>query len=250
MQKVCTKLVLLAVLVVSGWAVAQVPSVPSYAKHVYSLDDMSGWTACSKCTGNGGASFWFKQGVWSPSQDGKSMETYVKGCWNCWADNLFVKPLGDQTWAQHIEWSIDFLWNAPKTRQSNGAYVVQAIEFDARMINGDFKYLFGTQCNYARGSWDIWNNTSRYWYHTAVPCQKWAPNSWHNVTWYLTTDYTHKYLHYVGLKVDGKQYWINKSTPAGAVSYSKQFLVQFEQDTDYAGDPWYLWVDKLNVYLW
>ena len=229
---------------------AQVPAVPSKAKKFSYVDDMSGWRGCSSCTGNPGATYWFKQGISSPSMDGKSMKTYVKGSYGAWADNLFVKTLGDQTWAHHIEWSMNFLWNAPKIRQPNGNYVVQAIEFDARMIIGEFKYLFGTQCSYGHGTWDIWNNTKRYWQHTGIACQKWGPNTWHKVTWYLEIDNTHKYLHYVGLKVDDKQYWVNKWLPAGSVSYSKQFLVQFEQDTDRYGDPWYLWVDRLDVALW
>jgi len=229
---------------------AQVPTPPSNAKWYSSVDDMSGWTACSGCTGNGGATYWYKQGVSSPSLDGKSMQTYIKGPYGTWSDNLFVKKFGDQTWARHIEWSMNFLWNAPKTKQSNGTYVVQAIEFDARMLIGEFKYLFGTQCSYGHGTWDIWNNASRYWQHTGVSCQRWGPNTWHKVTWYLEIDNTHKYLHYVGLKVDGTEYWINKWLAAGSVPYNKEFLIQFEQDTDLNGDPWYLWADQIKVALW
>ena len=228
-----------------------IPKPPSTAKYLNSIDQMSGWTACSKCANTTSAtSYWYKQWVGSPSLDGASMQTYIKGSYNAWADDLFVKTFGDQTWARHIEFTMHFLWNAPKTKQANGAYVVQAIEFDARMLIGNFKYLFGTQCDYGHGTWDIWNNTSRYWYHTSVPCQKWGPNSWHTVTWYFTIDNTNKYLHYVALSVDGKQYSVNKSMAAGAVPYNKQFLIQFEQDTDQAGDPWYLWADKIQVALW
>lgn len=228
-----------------------VPIPPSNAKYFNNVDQMSGWTACSACAQSGTASsYWFKQWVASPSLDGKSMQSYIKGSYGAWADNLFVKKFGDQTWARHIEYSTNFLWNAPKTRQGNGAYVVQAIEFDARMLIGNFKYLFGTQCNYAHGTWDIWSNTGRYWQHTAIPCQKWGPNSWHKVTWYFTLDSNTKYLHYAALKVDGKEYKVDKWLAAGAVPYNKEFLIQFEQDTDQNGDPWYLWTDKTQVVLW
>lgn len=228
-----------------------VPIPPSNAKYFNNVDQMSGWTACSACAQSGTASsYWFKQWVGSPSLDGKSMQSYIKGSYGAWADNLFVKKFGDQTWARHIEYSTNFLWNAPKTRQGNGAYVVQAIEFDARMLIGNFKYLFGTQCNYAHGTWDIWSNTGRYWQHTAIPCQKWGPNSWHKVTWYFTLDSNTKYLHYAALKVDGTEYKVDKWLAAGAVPYNKEFLIQFEQDTDQNGDPWYLWTDKTQVVLW
>jgi len=228
-----------------------IPAPPSNAKYFNNVDQMSGWIACSACAQSGTASsYWFRQWVGSPSLDGKSMESYIRGSYGAWADNLFVKKFGDQTWARHIEYSTNFLWNAPRTRQGNGAYVVQAIEFDARMLIGNFKYLFGTQCNYGHGTWDIWSNTGRYWQHTAIPCQKWGPNTWHKVTWYFTIDSNTKYLHYAALKVDGTEYRVDKWVAAGPVPYNKEFLIQFEQDTDLNGDPWYLWTDKTQVALW
>jgi len=228
-----------------------IPAPPSNAKYFNNVNQMSGWIACSACAQSGTASsYWFRQWVGSPSLDGKSMESYIRGSYGAWADNLFVKKFGDQTWARHIEYSTNFLWNAPRTRQGNGAYVVQAIEFDARMLIGNFKYLFGTQCNYGHGTWDIWSNTGRYWQHTAIPCQKWGPNTWHKVTWYFTIDSNTKYLHYAALKVDGTEYRVDKWVAAGPVPYNKEFLIQFEQDTDLNGDPWYLWTDKTQVALW
>jgi len=228
-----------------------IPAPPSNAKYFNNVDQMSGWIACSACAQSGTASsYWFRQWVGNPSLDGKSMESYIRGSYGAWADNLFVKKFGDQTWARHIEYSTNFLWNAPRTRQGNGAYVVQAIEFDARMLIGNFKYLFGTQCNYGHGTWDIWSNTGRYWQHTAIPCQKWGPNTWHKVTWYFTIDSNTKYLHYAALKVDGTEYRVDKWVAAGPVPYNKEFLIQFEQDTDLNGDPWYLWTDKTQVALW
>lgn len=228
-----------------------IPKPPSNAKLFNGIDQMSGWIACSACANSGTASsYWFKQWVRNPSLDGASMQTYIKGSYDSWADDLFVKKFGDQTWARNIEFSMNFLWNAPKTKQSNGRYVVQAIEFDARMLIGEFKYLFGTQCNYAYGTWDIWSNTGYKWEHTALPCQKWAPNSWHKVTWYFTIDDNHKSLHYVAVRVDGVDYKVDKWMAAGSVPYNKEFLVQFEQDTDQNGDPWYLWADNIQVALW
>jgi hypothetical protein len=240
-----------AYLTVSVSGSGLIPTPPSGAKYFNNVDQMSGWTKCSACANKVAAeSYWFKQWVSSPSLDGASMETYIKGSYGAWADDLFVKKFGDQTWARHIELTMNFLWNAPKTKQPNGAWVVQAMEFDARMLIGDFKYLFGTQCDYGKGNWDIWNNTKYYWQHTAIPCQKWGPNSWHKITWYFTLDNSTKYLHYAALRVDGVDYKVDAWLPAGPVPYNKEFLIQFEQDTDLNGDPWYLWVDKIQVALW
>jgi hypothetical protein len=38
--------------------------------------------------------------------------------------------------------------------------------------------------------------------------------------------------------------------PAVATSWGDDFGVQFQQDTDSAGDPWYEWVDKVNAAIW
>jgi hypothetical protein len=43
---------------------------------------------------------------------------------------------------------------------------------------------------------------------------------------------------------------VDRWVAAGAVPYNKEFLIQFEQDTDYNGDPWYLWADKIQAVLW
>jgi hypothetical protein len=50
--------------------------------------------------------------------------------------------------------------------------------------------------------------------------------------------------------VDGRDYNVDKWVAAGPVPYNKEFLIQFEQDTDLNGDPWYLWADKIQVALW
>jgi hypothetical protein len=167
-----------------------------------------------------------------------------------WADDLFVRKFGDQDWANHIEYTMSFMWNASKTKQPNGAYVVQALEFDTYFSTNGFKYMFGSECNYAGGYWDIWNNTGRYWQHTSVPCNKFGPGQWHKLTWYVSRDQSTKYLHYVALQVDNTQYKIDAWVPAVATSWGDDFGVQFQQDTDSAGDPWYEWVDKVNAAIW
>ena len=146
--------------------------------------------------------------------------------------------------------SLNFMWNAPKTKQSNGNYVVQAMEFDTLFLDNGFKYWFGTQCSYGHGTWDLWNTKGHYWQHLTVPCHKWAPGSWHNVTWYLERDPNKKYVHFVVLQVDGTQYKIDKWMPATGVARGHNFKIQWEQDTDVNGDPWYMWIDQVNTTIW
>lgn len=244
------KLVAWLLLAVSPSLAQLIPKPPSSAKVFNDVDQMSGWVGCDKCANGVRATFWFKQNVSSPSLDGRSMLGYIKGGYKLWADDLFVKEFGDQRNKNHILWSTTFKWNAPKIRQPNGRYVVQAIEFDTLFLDNGYKYWFGTQCGYAHGTWDLWNMSGRYWEHLSLPCQKWAPGSWHNVTWYLERDPVKKYVHFVTLQVDGKQYYINRWMRAVGVAAGHNFKVQWEQDTDMYGDPWYMWVDKMKVTLW
>jgi len=67
-----------------------IPKPPSTAKVFSNIDQMNGWIACSVCANDTPAIYWFKQGISSPSLDGNAMQTYVKGDYKTWADNLFV----------------------------------------------------------------------------------------------------------------------------------------------------------------
>ncbi len=235
-----------------AFAPAQVPTPPSNATWLWHLDDNTGWKKCGGgCANvNDPKVYWFKQGVSSPSIDGKAMEAYIEGCYDCWADDLFYYHLGAQNWATHMEYKFNFQWNAPKTKQSNGHYVVQGMEFDAFWSENSFKYNLSSQCSYYQGYWGLWDPVNADWKNISVPCPRWAPGSWHQIIWYVTRDPIAKTSTYVGLEVDGKQYWINHSTPALWTSWDDSSGVQFEQDTDRDGDPWYMWVDQVAVALW
>ena len=229
---------------------SSIPTPPASAKKWTNLDQMGGWHGCDMCANGVTATFWFKQAVSSPSLDGKSMLGYIKGGYQRWADDLFVKEFGDQRSANHVRFDISFRWSAPKTKQPNGRYVVQGMEFDTLFLDDSFKYWFGTQCSYGSGWWDIWNMKGRYWQHTSIPCQKWPPDSWHTVTFYGTRDRNTKYVHFVALRVDGKEFKLDKWMPAAPVAAGHNFKFQWEQNTDLYGDPWYMWVDKLTVAVW
>src|SRR5581483_6197772 len=136
--------------------VGLIPTPPSSAKTWTNVDQVGGWHGCDKCANGVTATFWFKQGVSSPSLDGSSMLGYIKGGYQRWADDLFVKEFGDQRWADHVRFDITFRWTAPKTKQPNGRYVVQGMEFDTLFLDDSFKYWFGTQCSYGSGWWDVW----------------------------------------------------------------------------------------------
>ena len=231
-----------------------IPAPPSYAQTWNDVEEKSGWSDCGSCAGNPNGTgpkgnYWFKQGVSSPSLDGNSMETYIGG-WVPWADDVFAYHFGPQNWANHILYTVHFLWNAPNTKSGDGAYVVQAVEFDSYFFSGGFKYLFGTQCDYAGGYWGIWNGPDNKWQNTSVKCNKFPPNQWHTVTWYGERDQSTKKLHFVALAVDGNQSKIDAWMDAAGSGSTDDSGIQFQQDSDQYGSPWNAWIDQVSVSIW
>jgi len=231
-----------------------IPMPPSSAQTWNKVEEKHGWSDCGACAGNPSGTgpkgnYWFKQGVTSPSLDGNSMETYIGG-WVPWADNVFAYHFGPQNWANHILYTVHFLWNAPKTRGADGAYVVQAVEFDSYFFSGGFKYLFGTQCDYAGGYWGIWNGPDNKWQNTSLKCEKFPPNQWHTITWYGERDQNTKKVHFVALSVDGSQSKVDSWMDAVGSGSTDDSGIQFQQDSDRYGSPWNAWIDQVSLTIW
>jgi hypothetical protein len=231
-----------------------IPAPPSSAETWSKVEEKHGWSDCGACAGNPNGtgptgSFWYKQGVSSPSLDGNGMETYIGG-WVPWADNVFAYHFGPQNWANHIIYTVHFLWNAPKTYSGDGSYVVQAVEFDSYFFSGGFKYLFGTQCDYAGGYWGIWNGPDNKWQNTSLKCNKFPPNQWHTITWYGERDQTRKKVHFVALSVDGNQSKVDAWMDATGSGTNDDSGIQFQQDSDRYGSPWNAWIDQVSFTIW
>ena len=231
-----------------------IPAPPASARTWNHVEEKSGWSDCGACAGNTSGTgpvgtFWFKQGVTSPALDGKSMEAYIGG-WVPWADAVYAYHFGPQNWANHMLYTVHFLWNASKTRSGDGAYVVQGVEFDSYFYTSGFKYMFGTQCDYAGGYWGIWNGPNNKWQNTSLKCNKFPPNSWHTITWYGERDQSTKKLHFVALAVDGKQSSIDGWMDAVGSSNVDDSGIQFQQDSDQFGSPWNAWIDQVSFTIW
>ena len=231
-----------------------IPAPPASAKTWNNIEERSGWSDCGACAGNPGGngpsgSFWFKQGVSSPSLDGNSMETAIGG-WVPWADDVFAYHFGPQNWADHFLYTVHFLWNAPKTRSGDGNYVVQAVEFDSFFFTGGFKYMFGTQCDYMGGYWGVWNGPANKWQNTSLRCNKVPPNQWHTISWYLERDQNQKKLHFVAISIDGNQSKIDVWMDAVGSGYNDDAGIQFQQDSDQFGSPWNAWIDQVSATIW
>jgi hypothetical protein len=170
------RFLLAGLLLMSSVAWATTP--PSNATVFPQIDDStSGWGSCTGgCAGGASAStYWMAQNQTTPSVDGASTQFYVDG--PAWTNVLFFNKLGAHDSFTHFQ--LDFWVNV----DSNSTIIGQALEFDTfQFVNGR-EYMFGTQCDYAAGSWEVWNPQAGTWRNTGVACPKFTPNVWYHITW-------------------------------------------------------------------
>jgi hypothetical protein len=110
-----------------------------------------------------------------PSRDGASTKFYVDG--PAWTDVLFWNKVGAHDDFTHFQF--DF-WVQVDT---NSTTIGQTLEFDAFQFAKGVEYMFGTQCDYATGVWEIWNQRGGRWMNSGIACQKFVPNVWYHITW-------------------------------------------------------------------
>lgn len=207
-------------------------------------DRTTGWGSCSDCAGglSKASVYWMAQFQTSPSLSGASTEFFISG--QPYSDVLFWRKLGAQDWATH--YNFDF-W----VYLDQASWYAEALEYDFFQFANQREYMFGSQCHYATGHWDIWNQATSHWIQTPLPCRKLAPNAWHHIVWqYHRTSDT--LMHYDWLAVDGAWYPLNWTEPSSAMpsGWTDNLGVQWQLDTAASPLAFHEWVDKVNVKIW
>lgn len=220
------------------------PTPPSTSKVFSNLDDMSGWGSCGStacASGSGTGSYWIAQSQTTPSLDGASMELYNSGAW---ANALWWKKLGANDWASNFLWDF-YIWvdNASLT----GA---QALEFDVFQFLGGYNYMIGSQCDYAAGFWDIWDEYHGHWVHAGIPCLKFSAGAWHHIQWYVRRVPNTYTYHYDTLIVDGAGFPVNATYSAKYIGWSDNFGAQYQLDVNGTGVGYHEWIDKATLTIW
>jgi hypothetical protein len=219
------------------------PTPPSSANVFSDINQStSNWSSCSDCAGgtytsNYWKSFW--QG--SPSMDGASLQFYNGG--GSWADVLWIKKLGQQSWATN------FLWDFYVYYDSTTAANLWSAEFDLWQSVGGYEYMIGTQCAFGDGVWDTWNQSAGHWIQTSIPCSRFSPGSWHHIQWYMQRLSGNRYK-YVTLVVDDKAYDVNQTYYANWAGWDDDLGIQFQLDLNGNGTDAHEWVDKVKLSVW
>ena len=153
-----------------------------------------GWGWCGSTSCAGGGSTASQQISWGqqPSLDGSgSVQFMVSG--SAFADGLWWYKVGPNDSVANFQF--DFWLNVSQAATSYS----QALEFDVFQYIVPTRYMFGTQCDYAKGyrngAWDVWDAGAGQWTHTSFACPGFVPGDWYHITWnfHRTSD---KYEHY------------------------------------------------------
>ncbi len=169
------------------------------------------------------------------------MELYHDGVWG---NALWWHSMGANNNATNL------LWDFYVQLDGSSANAAQALEYDAYQFVGGYNYMIGTECNYAAGVWDTWNESTGHWLHTSIPCKKFSAGTWHRIQWYMTTNHTDHTYTYKTLVVDGVVYTLNQTQPAKYLAWGDNIGAQWQLDVNASGAGFHEWIDKATLTAW
>ncbi len=220
------------------------PTPPPGAIVFNSIQNRSNWSICHQASCSGGSgegTDWMAQFQRTPSRSGSSTEFYNDGVWG---NTLWTQKLGANNNVRNFLW--DFWFYVDSNSETYG----QALEFDAFQFISGYNYMIGSQCDYGRGYWDTWNESTGHWIQTSISCPKFSPNTWHHIQWYMTTNPgAHQYTYHV-LVVDGHSYTVNYTGTAKYLAWSNNLGVQWQLDDNAQGGGYAEWIDNATLTIW
>ena len=220
------------------------PTPPGDAIWFNNIQNRGNWQWCHDpgCAGGSGrGSYWMAQHQRSPSRSGSSAEFFNSGVW---ANALWWQKVGANNSKRN------FLWDFWIYLDGNSHNAAQALEFDAFQFVGGYNYMMGTQCNYAAGKWDTYDEAAGHWVHSSAPCPRFTTSAWHHIQWYMTTNPgNHSYTFHT-LVVDGHSYTLNVTGHARNLHWGDNVGVQYQLDVNSSGTGYHEWVDNVSLAIW
>ena len=206
------------------------------------IEKMSGWQSCSVCAGAGGSgptvSHSMTQGITSPTLGAKSAQYSISGSAS-YGNALWWKQLGADSSAHNFVYSTYFYLKTPSASQS--------LEFDVNQSVSGKKYVFGTQCNMAAGTYDVWS-ASTHWVHTGIACSRPSAYKWHHITLeFQRTSGGH--VSFISVTIDGSKHYINKLYSPESSSAS-ELNVAFQMDMNKNATDYKAWLENVTLKYW
>jgi hypothetical protein len=130
---------------------------------------------------------------------------------------------------------------------------------------GGKKYMFGSQCNYATGVWQAWNDVTVQWIN-AIPntatdgsptgnpitCAKFSTGTWHHMQYFEQRTYGGR-LQYGNVTVDGVTTQWNITAPASTTTWADVYGINQQLDTNasFTGNATLQeWADEDDLTAW
>jgi hypothetical protein len=222
-----------------------------------------GWGSCVTCAGgdpNGTATIADTPFNTTPSSDGASRSFYISG--SPFTDGLWWYKVGPNDAVSHFK--MDFWLNVDASTSN-----AQAMEFDVFQFNqqkspfpSGTEFMFGTQCNYAAGLWDVWDTLNKKWQHTSVGCVPFVPGTSYHLTLTFHSSSLGRYQHYDSLSIvrynsNGKvasnqryKWGITVGSGPMPAGWSENMGLQFQMDIAGGGANMTEYVDGVTLKAW
>jgi hypothetical protein len=139
---------------------------------------------------------------------------------------------------------------------------IQTLELDlSSSVNGT-EFMFGTQCDFASGYWDFWDDTPAvlpahpHWRGVAptpgnndLLCNL-QPNQWNHLRYNMYHDATS--YHFVSLEVNGVNHSLAELAPSltSRRRAANGIAVQVQLDSNNAATPLKVYIDDFNITTW
>jgi hypothetical protein len=215
----------------------------SSAKTFYNIDQMTGWKSCSACAGTGGdgpvAKYWMKQGISSPSMDGKSTQFFLGGS-TPYANALWWKQLGANDAPANFVYDLYYYIKTPSA--------AQALEFDVNHARLGKRFIFGTECDFKHYKvWKVYDPYNRKWRTTSIPCPVPKAYAWHRVT--LEFRRADGKAKFVAVTINGNKHYFNRAYSPHSTS-AREVNVAFQMDGNGSQTDYSVWLDKVTLKYW
>jgi len=209
---------------------------------------------CSDCKPTGPETTWaMTQQVSSPSMSGSAAKMDIGGS-TVYSDVLWNNHLiGDFSSQGLPDYNKSIVPNLHNFTYDVYFYVKdlslsQALEFDINQFVGGNSYIWGHECRIAGGNeWDIWDNPGMKWHKTGIPCKPVA-NAWNHLVIQAgrTSD---NHLVFKSITLNGNTSTLNYyESPTPTTWYG--VTINYQQDGNYAQQPYSVWLDNLNFTYW
>ncbi len=206
------------------------------------IEKMSGWQSCSVCAGAGGNGatipHTMTQGVSSPSMGGKSTHYWVGGT-HSFGAALWWKQLGADSSAHNFVYDVYFYLKNPGASQ--------ALEFDVNQSVGGKKFIFGTQCNIAAHTYDVYS-VATHWVHTGIACSTPTAYKWNHLSLQFQRTSGNQ-VKFVSVAINGATHYINR-TYSPKASGVQELNVAFQMDGNRSMTDYDTWLENVSLKYW